>query len=412
MGALDRRNAQRGRSGAAAADEATPVRRRLSDDDREAIRRWRSPRPGEERPPGDAVPRQAATLGTLPDLPDIFEDDEISRSRLRPGGLGNRALILGGILFLGMAVLILPALAIPGLGFGDDPSPTPPPSGDGAIGGGAAQVLGAATAQATRSAPVAGGERGVVCLDAGHGGWDMGFRRLSTAGAPQMDEASINLGMAWMLEDRLEAEGFTVVMTRTTGSAVNPTYADVNGDGQTAKIGTDGMITRESQQAALRDELQARINICNEAEADVLISLHMNGYSDASVRGYEVLYTAERPFGQLSFDLATFVDRELNAHYTEAGFQTEARGVKRDTDLQVQKHAYGSERHLIMTGPAVEGPLDRIVPSEMPGVVIEPLFISNDADAAFLAEARNQQTIVDAYADAVLQYFETHPAGG
>src|SRR5699024_12316030 len=47
----------------------------------------------------------------------------------------------------------------------------------------------------------------------------------------------------------------------------------------------------------LRDELQARINFCNEANADILVSLHLNGYDDESARGYEVLYTGDREFG-------------------------------------------------------------------------------------------------------------------
>jgi N-acetylmuramoyl-L-alanine amidase len=391
----------------------------LTDEDRDAIRRWRSPRPGDDTATGDGIgaTRSARTSAagsvgatTLPDLPDIFDDEEESKSRLRRGGMGNRALILGGLLLLSVAVLILPTMAIPGFGFGDDPTPTPSQPGNPPNGGGA-QVLAGATAQATRPAPVATGTRGTVCLDAGHGGWDMGRRRPSTPGAPQLDEASINLGMAWMLKDRLENEGFNVVMTRTTGAAVNPTYADVNGDGLTAQIGSDGEVTGATSQAALRDELQARINVCNEAQADILLSMHINGYNDASVRGYEVLYTHEREFSEFSFDLATFVARQLTAHFTEVGFQTEARGVKRDTELDVGRHEYGSERHLIMTGPAVEGPLEKITPSAMPGVVVEPLFISNDADAAFLADAANQQVIVDAYADAILQYFEEHPAG-
>ncbi len=307
-----------------------------------------------------------------------------------------------------MAVLILPAMAsFPGFGISDDPTATPMQLITPTDTAGNRAVSGSPEA----NQPVAATEsRGTVCVDAGHGGWDMGFQRPSTGRAPQMDEAAVNLGMAWMLKERLQAEGFTVVMTRAAGSAVNAFNEDVNGDGQTLQVGSDGRVTEASQQAALRDELQARINICNEANAEVLISLHVNGFGDSLVRGYEVLYTNERPFGQQSFDLATYIDRELNAHFNQVGFQTDGRGVKRDTDLQVQKHAFGSERHLIMTGPAVDGPIGQIAPSEMPGVVVEPVFISNDDDAAFLATAENQAVIVDAYAAGILQYFISHPA--
>jgi len=204
-GALDH-----GDGGASSATDGAS-RRRASEADRDAIRRWRLPHPGEETPDGDGTTtaRMAASAGgasgtSLPDLPDIFDEEEDSRSRLRRSGLGNRALILGGLLLLGVAVLILPAMAMPGFGFGDDPTPTPNTAQVGNGGNGGGPVLVGATAQATRSVPAAAGQsRGTVCIDAGHGGWDRGRQRLTTAGAPELDEAAINLGMAWMLKDRL-----------------------------------------------------------------------------------------------------------------------------------------------------------------------------------------------------------------
>ena len=306
-------------------------------------------------------------------------------------------LILGALLFLGMAMIaILPRILDDDGGSEATPTPeliqtpTPPSSDRGAT----PTPPGLALADAEH----------VVCVDAGHGGWDTGRVRESDSRAPAILEKEINLGMAWMLKERLEAEGIGVVMTRPSGLAVNTFNEDVNGDGET---------WQDSEQAGDRDELQARINICNNANADILVSVHLNGFDNPSVRGYEVLYTRApyREFGDFSGDLATYIYREIGDAYEEAGFDTQPRGVVPDDELEVEMHAYGSERHLVMTGPAVQNADYTIEPSQMPGVIIEPVFITNDDDAAFIAVPENQRLLVNAYAQGIMTYFEQHPGG-
>lgn len=321
--------------------------------------------------------------GGLPDLPG---------SGGRPDN--TRLVILGGLLFLAMAaIFVLPRLL--GGDGGGDPTPTPemiqtptPPANQ--------------VAEAPKPTQSLTDAEHLVCIDAGHGGWDTGFTREPNSRAPGIEEADVNLGMAWMLKDRLEQEGIAVVMTRPTGLAVNVFNEDINGDGETLQ---------DSQPAGDRDELQARINICNEAGADLLISLHLNGYDDPTARGYEVLYTRApfRPFGDRSADFANFVYRQINAAYDEAGFDTTPRGALPDDELDAVLHAGGVERHLVLLGPEVKNADYTIEPSQMPGIVIEPVFISNDDDAAFIVRADNQKLLVDAYADGILQYFEKYP---
>lgn len=305
-------------------------------------------------------------------------------------------LILGALLFLSMAGIFI----LPGLLSEDDsgtqPTPTPemiqtptPPSEQ------SAQTR-TRTAQSMEEADQ------IVCVDAGHGGWDDGRTREANSRAPAILEKEITLGMAWMLKEQLEAEGYGVVMTRSSGLAVNTFNEDINGDGQTLQ---------DSQQAGDRDELQARINICNEANADVMISIHVNGFDTPSARGYEVLYTAApyREFGDRNADLATFIYREIGDAYREAGFETEPRDITPDDELDAETHNYGSERHLIMTGPAIENADFTIEPTNMPGVIVEPVFITNDDDAAFIADPENQRLLVEAYVQGINTYFEQYP---
>jgi len=254
----------------------------------------------------------------------------------------------------------------------------------------------------------------VVCLDAGHGGWDPGWERNDLIDPPYrppfVNEAELNLGMALMLRDVLEAEGITVIMTRVSGGAVNMFEEDINQDGDTRRNVDD---RDRAQQAADRDELQARINICNDANADILVSLHLNGADDReNARGYEVLYTEApvRPFGERSAQLATLIYRQIDAAMRESEYGGGwGRGPKSDTDLDAEQHDLGSEEHLVLTGPGADTPDYTIRPSEMPGVIVEGVFLSNDLDAQFIVQPDNQRLLVDAYARGIIEYFATNP---
>lgn len=348
-------------------------------------RKWRSSAP----PPPDEGP-------ALPNLPG----DEKDR---KGGGTSSRILIFGAVLFALMAVIAF--LPFSPLGGGDDAEPTntPPvavvptaPSQD------PSNPRGAGTPETpTRPAD----SEMVVCVDPGHGGWDPGRERQRDGNfvPPYFNESEINLAMGLMFKQQLEARGVTVIMTRETGTAVNVFGEDINGDGRTLE---------DSQQDGERDELQARINVCNDGNADILLSLHLNGFDDASVRGYEVLYTPypTREFGQLNLDLGNAIYRALGAAYDDAGFETDARGVKSDqADLVAELHEFGSENNLVLTGPAVTNPDYTIVPSSMPGVFVEPVFITNQDDANFIVREENQRLLAEAYAEGVMRYFDRHP---
>lgn len=239
----------------------------------------------------------------------------------------------------------------------------------------------------------------VVCLDPGHGGSDRGFVRQATENAPAMEEAHYNLAFARALKIRLEQHGFTVVMTRTTDTDVNASGRDVNGDGKTR---ANASSREEGERAAAIDELQARINVCNEAKADLLVSMHINGFDDPNVSGYETWFSSARSFSHLNKLFATIAFEELGKQMAAAGYNATPRRVFDDVEADVNRGNEVFDRYVI-TGPAVPG---LIVPSAMPGAIVEVLFISNDADAAFLASSEGRNAIVTAYERAIMRYFD------
>jgi N-acetylmuramoyl-L-alanine amidase len=239
--------------------------------------------------------------------------------------------------------------------------------------------------------PVAGADefyardgRNIVCLDPGHGGADLGNVRIEN-GKIALQEKDFTLQTAQKLADQLRQQGFEVVLTRDSDTEVNPSNEDVNGDGVVA----DPNGPAHSDQL---DDLQARVNICNLAGADLLISIHYNGAENVHLKGYEVWYSNHRPFAGRSETFANLIHDALGEVYAKAGYNAVDRGI-------------GLEDHAV-TGPERPG---KLVPSAMPGVVVESLFLTNDDDAAFLQSPGALDTIVGAYEEAIVHYFDVYP---
>lgn len=239
----------------------------------------------------------------------------------------------------------------------------------------------------------------VICLDPGHGGSDRGYTRQESGGAPAMEEAPINLEIGLAVRNQLEQLGFTVVMTRTEDTDVNANGADVNVDGMTGGNQSD---PAAAERASDIDELQARINVCNEANAELLISLHINGYPDPAVSGYETWYSSARPFEGQNKLIATLIFDEMGKAFAAGGYNVVGRQVRDDITADIGESRDVFDQYII-TGPSQPG---AVVASEMPGAIIESLFISSHSDAAILATEGGRTAIVDAYVNGIVAYFD------
>lgn len=173
-----------------------------------------------------------------------------------------------------------------------------------------------------------------VVIDPGHGGRDVG-----TIGASGRYEKDFTLSLARRVLERLEHEpGIQAVMTRTDDSFI-------------------------SQQSLYRPAYANALN------ADVLISLHGNSYSDPSVSGTETLYyhTHSRHLAQL-----------MQQHVTAAtGFRN--RGIKRK-DLFVLREA------------------------RMPAVLIEVGYMTNPEDESLMWSDVFQRRVAAAIVEAIREY--------
>lgn len=115
----------------------------------------------------------------------------------------------------------------------------------------------------------------VIVVDPGHGG-----RWRGAIGKNGFEEAEINLGVALYLYGFLKEQGAEVILTRTTDREV-----------------------AQGEQIALKDDLQARCEIANQAQADLFISIHHNSDQKNPQHNEIQVYYQMRDPGP-SFDLA------------------------------------------------------------------------------------------------------------
>ena len=117
----------------------------------------------------------------------------------------------------------------------------------------------------------------IICIDPGHGGSDSGALGLKSK------EKDITLAISKNLKTLLEQSGAKVIMTRTTDVDV---YAP-----------NDGAV----------EELQARCDIANNADADAFVCIHIDSFSNASATGVTAYYNNKTPY---DYTLAKYIHKE------------------------------------------------------------------------------------------------------
>lgn len=247
-----------------------------------------------------------------------------------------------------------------------------------------------ATGACMAFAPTQGNRHQTVFLDAGHGGPDPGGQGVTATGTG-IDEAGLSLPVVLDATTLLRAQGFRVVVSRSTASAVVrllPT--DLNGTVFTL--------------SGLHRDIAARAICANLARASALVSVHFNIGASPANAGTETTYDAARPFAAQNLALATVLQAKIVAAlHAVPGWNVPDDGVVTDdlvgNSLSSQGAAYG---HLLVLGPASPGFFS--TPSLMPGALTEPLFLTDPFEGSVAASARGQHVIAAAIASALAAF--------
>jgi N-acetylmuramoyl-L-alanine amidase len=221
-----------------------------------------------------------------------------------------------------------------------------------------------------------------IILDPGHGGTDPGART-----ATGLWEKEITLDVAGRLKTLLTQAGFEVMMTRERDETIS---------------------------------LRERAQFANYQRADVFVSIHFNALATRSYRGLETYYlgaTTERRIERLAgaenqgsgFSLSDF-KRLLEGVYTH---------VRQKDSKQLAEHVHrGLATQLVKGNPAIKdsgvkpAPFLVLVATEMPGILAEISYVSNEEDARLLAEPGYRQEIARALFQGLRDYAEARNRSG
>lgn len=183
----------------------------------------------------------------------------------------------------------------------------------------------------------------IITIDPGHGGSDSG-----AVGPNGYTEKEGTFAISQKVASILNQSGAKVVMTRDSD-------VDVYGPN-----------------ASARNELQARVDVGNNANSDIFVSIHCNAFVNPAANGTQTFYYGSSYQGQR---LAQSIQEKM----IEANGLRD-RGIS-TCNFYVVKHSY------------------------MPAVLIETAFITNYDEEALLSDDEWQTTMAKAIAEGINEYF-------
>lgn len=190
----------------------------------------------------------------------------------------------------------------------------------------------------------------IIVIDAGHGGIDPG-----KVGLYGKDEKFINLEISIKLKQLLETSGAKVVMTREDNEGL---YIE-----NTDKL---SWIKRE--------DMIKRREIINDSNGDLMISIHMNSYTDSTIFGAQTFYLRD---DNGSEKIGKLIQEEL----IEVSYRENNREAKANDTYFILKE------------------------NNMPSVVVECGFLSNIEEEQMLNDEKYQERISWAIFKGIVRYF-------
>ena len=222
----------------------------------------------------------------------------------------------------------------------------------------------------------------VVVVDAGHGG------KFPGAHYGNVYEKDLTLKVALKLGKLIEEgmPGVKVVYTRKTDKA----------------LGTD-----------LATDLQARADIANKAGGDLFVSIHVNAAKSSAARGVETLIMGESPKEQRYNENALFENNRedlidmsdertaaivrayiQNLQFTYGEYSMAFARCIQNSYLKAGRHSRGIKPQLLRV----------LYATDMPGVLTEIGFMSNQQELAYMKSDRGQNEIARSLYQAIRNY--------
>lgn len=222
----------------------------------------------------------------------------------------------------------------------------------------------------------------VVVIDPGHGGNDPGAHYGGTSEKDLTLKVALKLGK--MIEEGMP--GVKVVYTRKTDKALGLDKAK---------------------------DLQARADIANKAGGDLFISIHVNAAKSTAARGVETLIMGESPKEQRYNENALFENNRedlidmsdertaaivrayiQNLQFTYGEYSMAFARCIQNSYLKAGRHSRGIKPQLLRV----------LYATDMPGVLTEIGFMSNQQELAYMKSDRGQNEIARSLYQAIRNY--------
>jgi N-acetylmuramoyl-L-alanine amidase len=223
-----------------------------------------------------------------------------------------------------------------------------------------------------------------VVLDPGHGGADIGAADPSQTAV----EKILTLQVAARTAADLRALGYRVYLTRSRDQGANMPPRDLNHDGKVDRV----------------DEYDARTLFANRSHGDVFVSIHFDASADPSIHGTHGYYCPARPFWRKSSQLANSLTGSVATSLQRAGYADSNNGVETDV-ADVVPQAYADYPWFFVLGPSSRR---RITGTDMPGALIETLYLTSPRDVAALRRPAIVKALAQGYANGIRAYFGGH----
>ena len=183
----------------------------------------------------------------------------------------------------------------------------------------------------------------IIVIDPGHGGKDPGTISNTTY------ESDINLAISKALEIELSKTGATIILTRDD----------------------DYDLSTPNARWRKKSDFDNRINLINNSNANLYLSIHLNYLTNSAYYGPQVFYDKEE-----NKNLALTIQEILNTNL--------------NTDREIKK--IPNETYMY----------DKLT---IPGVLIECGFLSNPEEKNKLTTEEYQQKLASLIKDAIIEYF-------
>lgn len=195
-------------------------------------------------------------------------------------------------------------------------------------------------------------EAKTILIDPGHGGVDGGASGIKSG----ILEKDINLKISVKLKDKLQKEGYKVVMTREDDRGL---YED------------EGRIRKKKL-----EDLNNRVKIKKDSNCDMFISIHLNAFPESKYHGSQVWYSRNK-------------DSQRIARIVQENF-------KKDLDINNNR----KEK------PALDSYKVLRVNDDMPSILVECGFLSNTEEEQKLITDEYQNKIAESIVKSLNTYYD------